>query len=369
MSEHSRSPDHLPPTENMADGLLKGRYLLGPELGRGGFAVAYVAADLELASRKVVVKILTEQRATDSWSLKKFRSEMEALARINHPNVVAVTDFGHSPDGKPFLVMQYIAGHNLRQLIPRDGMPLARVAYIMKQAGRALTAAHEAGVCHRDLKPENVIIQSESDGEEQLKLIDFGLASVWAADAASRSEVAAGTFAYMAPEQFEGRSSFASDVYQMGALAYELVTGNVPFRATTPGGIALQQREGLKVLPRDLRPDLPQAAQDAILKALSTNPQDRYARAKDFGDSFGGGSRFDRSRGCAVDETGTAHQLQRDCGPRCFSKQPLADGFFRRLLLWRLLCALGCIITGKRDRRESRCFRFRTAPVIRNSRT
>ena len=270
----------------MSDALLKGRYLLGTELGRGGFAVAYLATDLELASRKVVVKVLNEQRADDSWSLRKFRSEMEALARIEHPNVVTVTDFGQTPDGKPFLVMQYIAGENLRRLIPRDGMPLARVAYIIRQIGRALSAAHDAGVCHRDLKPENVIVQTGSDTIEQLKLIDFGLAGIRTPDASSQSEVAAGTYAYMAPEQFEGRSGFSTDVYQLGVLAYELVTGIVPFRGSTPGAIVLQQMQGLKLLPKDLRPDLSDAAQQIIRQALSANPQDRYASPREFGDAL-----------------------------------------------------------------------------------
>ncbi len=226
-------PDPLPPTESMAKGLLKGRYLLGPELGRGGFAITYLAADLEVASRKVVVKVLNERRSGDSWSVKKFTSEMEALARIDHPNVVGVIDFGQSADGKPFLVMQYIPGRSLREMIPREGLPLAQVAQIIRQTGRALTAAHEAGVCHRDVKPENVMIPETADGDAQIKLIDFGLARVQTGEGDSQSSSVAGTHTYMAPEQFEGKSSVASDIYQMGVLAYELVTGIVPFRASS----------------------------------------------------------------------------------------------------------------------------------------
>ncbi len=278
--------DQLPPTESIAEGLLKRRYLLGPELGRGGFAITYLAADLEVASRKVVVKILSDRRSGDSWSIEKFSSEMEALARIDHPNVVSVIDFGHRSDGKPFLVMQYIAGHSLRQMIPREGLPLPQVAHIVKQIGRALTAAHDAGICHRDLKPENIMIQAAGEGEERIKLIDFGIAGVGQSEAEWQSNTISGTSCYMAPEQFEGRSSAASDIYQMGVLAYELVTGIVPFRASTPGGIILQHMQGLKVPPRDLRPDLPEIAQEAILKALSVNPRDRYQRAKDFGDAL-----------------------------------------------------------------------------------
>jgi serine/threonine protein kinase len=284
--DRPRGGEALPPTESMAQDLLKGRYLLGPELGRGGFAVTYTAVDLEVASRKVVVKVLHERRSTDSWSLKKFRSEMEALARIDHPNVVSVLDYGHRADGKPFLVMQYVPGCSLRAIMQREGIPLAQLAPIMKQTGRALTAAHEAGVCHRDLKPENILIQNNAHGEEQVKLIDFGIASIREPGGDSSSTSSSGTYSYMAPEQFQGKSSFASDIYQMGVVAYELVTGMKPFPAPTPGGIILQQMGGLKILPREFRPDLPETAQDLILKAMSQDPHDRYERARDFGDAL-----------------------------------------------------------------------------------
>lgn len=276
----------LPPTENISGRLLNDRYLLGPELGRGGFAITYLAADLGVASRKVVVKVLNEYRSSDAWSLKKFKSEMEALARIDHPNVVTVFDYGCQPDGKPFLVMQYLPGRSLRKMLLRTGLPLGQVAQIMKQIGRALSAAHEVGVCHRDLKPENIIVQSERQGEEQVRLIDFGIASIRAAGEESSSTSASGTYVYMAPEQFHGKSTFESDIYQMGVVAYELVTGITPFRGATPAGIVMEHMDGLKVLPRDLRPDVPEAAQELILKALAADPADRFERARDFGDAL-----------------------------------------------------------------------------------
>lgn len=267
---------------------LKGRYVLIRELGRGGFGISYLATDSEVASRKVVVKVLLKHRSEDAWSLNKFRSEMEALARIDHPGVVAVVDFGRLEDGRPFLVMQYISGKSLRELIPQAGMPLARLADIVRQTGRALTAAHDVGVCHRDLKPENIMVQSRTDGEEQVKLIDFGVAEIQDSDVTSESIKVSGTLRYMAPEQFDGKSSPASDIYQLGVLAYEMATGIVPFRSSTPDGFLQQKMKHLKVPPKDLRPDLPDAAQDAILKALSPNPRDRYARARDFGDALAG---------------------------------------------------------------------------------
>jgi eukaryotic-like serine/threonine-protein kinase len=284
--QNSRDGTALPPTESMAEGLLKGRYLLGPVLGRGGFAITYLAQDLEVAARKVVVKVLQQGRLQDSWAKKKFESEMKALARIDHPNVVSVIDFGYAADGQSFLVMQYVAGQPLRDMIPHEGLPLADVADIMRQIGRALSAAHEANVCHRDLKPENVMIQTDSQGEQQVKLIDFGIASIRdGGDTASLTRVA-GTYSYMAPEQFRGNFSYASDIYQMGVIAYELVTGIRPFRAKTPTELVLQHMEGLRVLPQAVRSDLPESAQQAILKAMSPEPEDRYQRASDFGDEL-----------------------------------------------------------------------------------
>lgn len=284
--EGPRERETLPATESLAEGLLKGRYLLGQQLGRGGFAVTYLAADLELASRKVVVKILHDFRTHHSWALKKFQDEMEALARIDHPNVVSVLDYGYGPDNKPFLVMQYIRGRSLREMLPRDGLPLGQVAHIMKQAGRALSAAHEAGVCHRDLKPENIMIQSDAHGDQEVKLIDFGMGSIREGGEDVSTTGLGGTYSYMAPEQFHGKWSFATDVYQLGVVAYELVTGILPFRAPTPGGLVLEHMEGLRVLPKDLRPNLPEKAQAVILKAISPQPEDRYQSAREFGDEL-----------------------------------------------------------------------------------
>ena len=274
------------PPQSVVQNSLKGRYVLVRELGRGGFGTTYLATDKELAGRNVVVKVLFQQRALDAWGLKRFKGEMEALARIDHPGVVSVIDFGNLPDEMPFLVMQYVPGTSLSELIPRGGMPLGRMGHIVRQIGRALSAAHAAGVCHRDLKPANIMVQTLADGEEQVKLIDFGLATVQDLEAATSSSKVAGTWEYMAPEQFEGKSSPVSDVYQFGVVAYEIATGVQPFHASAPAHLVTKKKKTVKVPPMDLRPDLPAAAQEAILKALSPNPQDRYQQAAEFGDAL-----------------------------------------------------------------------------------
>jgi formylglycine-generating enzyme required for sulfatase activity/serine/threonine protein kinase len=268
--------------------LVKDRYLVQKKLGQGGFAVTYLASDTHLDSRPVVIKILLEHRSDDAWVLKKFRQEAQALARLDHPGIVAALDWGELPDGKPFLVMQFVKGVTLRQEITLRGMPLERAAHIVRQLGQALTAAHECGICHRDVKPENIMLQSFGEFEEQAKLLDFGIASVRdpVAPTSGGSTTISGSLGYMAPEQFEGKSSPSSDVYALGVVAYEMVTGRQPFNADSLAQLVALQLQGVKIKPQDLRPSLPKAAQECILKALSRDPEGRYGRARDFGEAL-----------------------------------------------------------------------------------
>jgi hypothetical protein len=181
--------------------------------------------------------------------------------------------------------MQYVGKTTLRSQLRSEGMELDRAGYLLRQIGQALSAVHEKSIFHRDLKPENVMLQSTEEDERAI-LIDFGIAKVkdsQVADSTSELSVA-GTIAYMAPEQLmTGQSGVASDVYSMGVMAYEMMTGRRPFNPQTAWKLLEMQREGVKVMPSDLRPGLPAAAEHAILKALSFKPEDRHARAKDFG--------------------------------------------------------------------------------------
>jgi len=230
---------------------------------------------------------LLEYHAEDPWVLKKFRQEMQALARLDHPGIVGALDFGELPDGNPFLVMQFVKGQRLRDVMNPKGMDFQRVANLVRQLGQGLSAAHDSGICHRDVKPENIMLQSLGDDEEQAKLIDFGIASVRdSRRSTSESTKIAGSLDYMALEQFEGKSSPASDVYALGVIAYEMLTGRHPYPAESPAELLRIRAEGVRVKPRDLRPRISEAAQECILKALSNKPEDRFARARDFGDSL-----------------------------------------------------------------------------------
>ncbi len=265
------APDEIAPGR-----LLKDRYLLEKELGRGGMGVVYLARDQQLLSKPVVVKVLLEESASDPWLQQKFHQEAEALARIDHPGVVGILDFGATPEGRPFLVMQFVEGVTLRSVIRPGGLEFRRVADLLRQAGQALGAAHEKGIWHRDLKPENVMLQDRGQGEEHVKLIDFGIAAVKDSQMGrnTQSSRVAGSFGYMAPEQLMGRACAQSDIYALGTIAHEMLTGRRPEITS----------EGLKERPADLRSGLPPEAEQVLRKALAFHPEERYERPRDFTD-------------------------------------------------------------------------------------
>jgi serine/threonine protein kinase len=271
---------------------LKGRYLIERELGSGGFGTVFLARDTQLHNKAVVVKILRDLH-DDGWAHKKFIAECEALARINHPGVVQVLDDGETMQRQPFLVMQFVDGVPLRSVIVKGGMDLRRVGRIAEQIGQALTAAHEHGVIHRDLKPENVMLSDLGGGKEMPVLVDFGIATVSEPGHGEPQPTrVAGSYSYMAPEQMSGTPGAASDIYSLGVIAYEMVTGVRPFKlnpSDPPMQLWFQQKEGVKEKPAKLRPELPESAETAILKALSFQPQDRYAHACEFGDALAAG--------------------------------------------------------------------------------
>jgi serine/threonine protein kinase len=266
---------------NIAPILANSRYALVKELGRGGFGVVYQALDRKLHDRPVVVKVLHSGTGSDEWSRKKFRYEVQALARINHPGIVGVLDSGETPDGHPYLVMDFIEGTTLRAAISSSGLPLKRMASIVRQIGQALGAAHEKGVQHRDLKPENVMLQDAGD-EEHVILIDFGVAAITDSSTSPSTTKPVGTPAYMAPEQLMGAPVQVSDIYAMGVIAYEMATGRVPFSLDSPLPLHRIRTGHEMVKPKHLRPELPPTAQDLILSALSVRPGDRPQNARDF---------------------------------------------------------------------------------------
>jgi serine/threonine protein kinase len=258
------------------------RYFVERELHPGGMSRVYVALDLNLQRDRVVVKVLSSELVQDSYARQKFEQEIEALIRIKHPNVVRVRDSSRLPDGKPYIVMDYVEGETLRSQITSDGMDLKRAASILQQIGAALGHIHERGIFHRDLKPENVMLTS---GNDSVVLLDFGIAKVKDSlvGATTVNDVFPGTLAYMSPEQLRRQEiTAASDIYSMGVLAYEMVCGERPFDPASSPDLLQLQRKGARQLPKHV----PAQARHMIRRALSFDPQNRNRNAREFGDKL-----------------------------------------------------------------------------------
>lgn len=269
--------------------VLDGRYQIERELGRGGMGAVYLAERTHMLGDKVVVKVLLEKHLQNSYVMQKFRQEMESLLRLDHPGIVSLLDAGQTPQGAPYLVMKYVEGRMLEEEIPPEGMELRRAASVVGQLGEAVGAAHEVKVIHRDLKPKNVMLCKARGGEGQVKVIDFGVAKIKDSLVAPSTvyQLTVGTAFYMSPEQLEGRKvTPASDVYALGVIAYQLLTGRRPFAAASEYQLLEMQRAGVRVRPSDLRPGVPKASEDAIIKALAFRPQDRYQSAREFAEDF-----------------------------------------------------------------------------------
>jgi serine/threonine protein kinase len=278
------------PAIGLIGSTLEDRYYIERELGHGGVGAVYLAHDRKLHDKPVVVKVLLEQSLRNEWVVQKFQQEKEALARVDHPGVVGILDTGDLPDGQPYIVMQYVEGMALRDAVKAkpQGMDLDRVASIIKQIGAALSAVHEKRIYHRDLKPENIMLQALARGDEQVKIVDFGIAKIKESVVAPSTITGAGTagtIIYMSPEQLRGdKITATSDIYSFAVIAYEMVTGRRPFNPDTVAQLSDMQREGVRLKPTDLRPRLPEEAQAIILKALAFDPRARYQDAGEFGD-------------------------------------------------------------------------------------
>ncbi len=277
--------------------LLVGRYLVEREIGRGGSGVVYLARDRRLHARHVVLKFLHASCEDHGDILLKFRHEIEALSRLNHPAVVGVLDVGQAPDGRSFLVMEYVAGLTLRSRLRQGPLPFPEAAPIVAILCDALQAAHSSGIIHRDIKPENIILPPQGENIPA-KLIDFGIAKVQTPAYGATTDTIAGlgTIHYMAPEQLMGQSLPQSDIYSLGAVSYEMLTGRRPFSPKTPFELYELQKAGKITPPSRLRKDIPAAPSHAILRALSFRPENRQPSPHAFAAEFQAKEKFRLAR-------------------------------------------------------------------------
>jgi len=251
--------------------VLRQRYRLENEIGRGGMGVVYRATDLEL-KRTVAVKLLSEAALPEAR--QRLMREARAAAALNHPHIISVYDVGES-EGTPFFVMELVQGPSLAQAPPTEFSAIVEVA---SQICTALEHAHSSNIVHRDLKPENVLLSGS--GAPSVKLADLGLALPGYGARISRAGLIVGTASYMAPEQALGQKvDGRADLYALGVLLYQLTTGRLPFAADDPLSVVSQHVHAPVVPPRVLRPDLPRKLEDVILRLLQKNPVDRFSSA------------------------------------------------------------------------------------------
>lgn len=248
------------------------RYELLKLIGRGGMADVYLAFDIIL-NRHVAVKILKSDMADDDLALERFKREAGAVTKLSHPNIVDVYDVGDDGN-RHYIVMEYVKGYTLKQLIKKRGpIPYKEAVWMMKQLAGALMEAHRNNVIHRDVKSQNVLIKDDGT----IKLSDFGIALAAGAMQITHEDSVIGSVHYLAPELSKGKqATMQSDIYSLGIVFYELLVGDVPFKADSPVQVALKHIKEEVPSVRSINPEIPQAVENIIIKATEKNLNNRY---------------------------------------------------------------------------------------------
>src|SRR5919201_1694419 len=261
-------------SDTLIDTLFHGRYKILRKLGAGGMANVYLAEDQELG-RRVAIKILNERHANDDQFVERFRREAKNAAGLSHPNIVSIFDRGEA-EGTYYIAMEYLDGRSLKELITSRGPAPIHVAVdYARQVLAALRLAHRQGLVHRDIKPHNVLV----DAEGRVKVTDFGIARAGPSQMTEEGSII-GTAQYLSPEQAQGAPvTPSSDLYSVGIVLYELLTGTVPFAGETPVELAMKHLSKVPDPPSRLRPEVPRDLDFVVMRALAKGPEERYQSA------------------------------------------------------------------------------------------
>ena len=273
--------------------LFAGRYRILKSIGRGGMADVYLAKDLILDNEEVAIKVLRTNYQTDQIAIARFQREARAMAELNHPNIVSIRDIGEE-DGQQFLVMEYVDGSDLKKHI-QDNAPLSNneVVRIMEEVLSAMTLAHQKGIVHRDLKPQNILLTKEG----QVKVTDFGIAVAFAETSLTQTNSMLGSVHYLSPEQARGsKATVQSDIYAMGIMLFEMLTGHIPYDGDSAVTIALQHFQ--KPLPSIIEENknVPQSLENVVIKATAKRLSNRYASTFDMSRDLMTALSYNRSR-------------------------------------------------------------------------
>ena len=255
---------------------LDGRYEIHELLGVGGMAVVYRAYDT-IDDRMVAIKILKDEFAGNSDFLRRFRNESKAIAVLSHPNIVKVYDVSFG-DRIQYIVMEYVDGITLKQYLDqqKETVPWKEALHFTVQILRALQHAHEKGIVHRDIKPQNIMLLQDGT----IKVMDFGIARFARSETRTMTDKAIGSVHYIAPEQARGDvTDERADIYSVGVMLYEMLTGRLPFEADNAVSVAIMQLQANPTLPRDINPDIPEGLQEITMKAMQKAPSQRYQSA------------------------------------------------------------------------------------------
>jgi eukaryotic-like serine/threonine-protein kinase len=263
--------------------VLDNRYDVGRTLGSGGMGEVFLARDRVLG-RDVALKVLRTQFAGDSEFAERFKREARSAASLSHPNIVQVYDRGDTEDGSSYIAMEYVPGGTLKEKIVGDGPLGAREAAALgAQVAEALEAAHERGMVHRDIKPQNVLLTDRGDA----KVADFGIARAGSSVTISRTGSVMGTAGYMSPEQALGEPATPkSDLYSLGIVLFEALTGELPFTADNPIAVSMKHVNEPVRPPREIDPTIPEGMNALITRLMAKNPEDRYASAAELADDL-----------------------------------------------------------------------------------
>ena len=269
---------------------LDDKYIVEARLGAGGMGAVYRARHLSM-DRPVAIKFLHPRFVEDEAARIRFQTEARAAVKLRHANAVSVTDFGQTAEGCIYIVMELLEGRTLREILNREApLETARAISLMLQASAAVAAAHEAGIIHRDLKPSNILVTQSADQPAVVKVLDFGIATFTPDDdddedvaMLNHTNSVIGTPRYMPPEQYNGHElTPAADVYSLGVILYEVLTGMVPFSGSNPTEIAQKHANDAPHSPRQIVAAIPEGVERIVLKALEKQPSDRFANAGEF---------------------------------------------------------------------------------------
>ncbi len=273
--------------------LFAGRYRILKSIGRGGMADVYLARDLILDNEEVAIKVLRTNYQTDQIAVARFQREARAMAELNHPNIVSIHDIGEE-DGQQFLVMEYVDGSDLKKYI-QEHAPLSNseVVKIMEEVLSAMTLAHQKGIVHRDLKPQNILVTKDG----VIKVTDFGIAVAFAETSLTQTNSMLGSVHYLSPEQARGsKATIQSDIYAMGIMLFEMLTGRIPYDGDSAVTIALQHFQ--KPLPSiiDENRNVPQALENVVIRATAKRLSERYASTYEMSRDLMTALSYNRSR-------------------------------------------------------------------------